>query len=79
MRHIRVLAPDTPIPDLVREEGPFPFVGPAWGAAIENPEAHGNVRWILVYSDGSRQELNINAESEYGARYFWREIEEVTR
>ena len=76
MTRVRVPAPEAPeLGEHIREEGPFPFFGPAWGATEENPEAHGGVRWVRVYADGSRREVNANAGREYGARYFWREIE----
>jgi hypothetical protein len=77
MKRTRVLAPMwTDAGEHIREEGPFPFSGPAWGATEENPGAHGGVLWVRIYADGSRREVNSNAGKEYGARYFWREIEE---
>ncbi len=52
--------------------GPYPFMGPAWGTLDANPVAHGNVRWVYVYPDGSRMEVNSNAgEEEYGSHYVW--------
>ncbi len=60
----------------VRELGPYPFAGPAWGATEYNPVAHGNCRWVYVYADGSRMEVNANGgEEEYGARYVWEDVE----
>ncbi len=55
MKRIRVLAPEAPeLGEHIREEGPFPYFGPAWGTTEQNPEAHGNVCWVRVYADGSR-------------------------
>ncbi len=77
MKRIRVLAPEAPeLGEHIREEGPFPYIGPAWGTTEQNPEAHGNVCWVRVYADGSRRQVNSNAENEYGARYIWIELEE---
>lgn len=75
MTRVRVLAPEAPdLGEHIREEGPYPYFGPAWGVIGENPRAHGGVCWVRVYADGSRREVNSSAEREYGARYFWREI-----
>ncbi len=58
----------------IHELGPYPFMGPAWGAIKPNPVAHGNVRWVYLYADGSRMEVNSNGgEEEYGSRYILEE------